>query len=250
MNADLAHRDRLIADAAALYRPAGRFAYSFARGKLRRDPLFTTLLRLRVISDSARLVDLGCGQGLLGAWLRVASDDRHVPQIDTYCGVDQSTREIARAEAALPDARFIAADLRAFDVRTLAPCDVITMFDVLHYLDPVAQQRLLVGAYAALRDTGMLVLRVGDAAYASASRWGNAVDLIVCALRGHARARLHRRSIAAWIALLDGIGFRVEILDDDRLDANEERKRMSFGNVLLLARKKLAVPANAGIQRR
>lgn len=249
VNADLAHRDRWIADAAALYRPAGRFAYHFARGKLRNDPLFTTLLRLDVIPDAARLIDLGCGQGLLGAWLHAArnyrnrvaapqSDARFAAQLAEYCGVDQSTREVARAKAALAGARFIEADLRLFDVGTLAPCDVITMFDVLHYLDPVAQQRLLVGAYAALRDTGMLVLRVGDAASASASRWSNAVDLIVCALRGHARARLHRRSIAAWFVLLDGIGFAVEILDDGRIDANQEPKRMSFANVLLRATKR------------
>ena len=240
----------LIEQAAALYRPAGRFAYHFARGKLRNDPLFTTLLRVRAISDAGRLVDLGCGQGLLGAWLAAAARgcirgglDPTAPQIDEYCGVDQSTNDIARARTALPGTRIVQADLRAFDVNTLGPCDVITLFDVLHYLEPAAQESLLVSAHAALRETGTMVLRVGDAASASATHWANAIDLFVCALRGHPRSRLHRRSIAEWIALLEGIGFVVELLDDDRADARQRRKRASFANVLLRATKQSVVPA-------
>ncbi len=245
MNLDPASLDRLIADAAAHYRPAGRFAYHFARGKLRGDPLFTTLLRLGAIPDAGRLVDLGCGQGLLGAWLAAARRggvDSTAPHVDEYCGVDQSKSDVARARIALPGARIVEADLRSFDVQALAPCDVITLFDVLHYLEPAAQQRLLFSAHAALRDAGTLVLRVGDAASRSASRsasrWANAVDLFVCALRGHPRARLYRRSIHEWSTLLLDIGFDVEILDDERVDASQWRKRMSFANVLLRATKK------------
>ena len=252
MNLDPASRDRLIADAAALYRPAGRFAYHFARGKLRGDPLFTTLLRLGAIPNAGRLVDLGCGQGLLGAWLAVARRggvDSTAPRVDAYCGVDQSKSDVARARIALPGARIVEADLRSFDVQALAPCDVITLFDVLHYLEPAAQQRLLFSAHAALRDAGTLVLRVGDAAPLSASRWANAVDLFVCALRGHPRAHLYRRSIHEWSTLLLDIGFDIEILDDERVDASRRRKRMSFANVLLRATKKFVVPAKAGTRR-
>ena len=236
VTADATLRDRWIGETAALFRPAGRFAYHFAHGKLRNDPLFTTLLRLNVIPDAARLVDLGCGQGLLGAWLIVARRpdlDCSPRRIDAYVGVDQSVRDLARAKTALPDAHLIEADLRAFDLQSLAPCDVITLFDVLHYLELPAQERLLAGAHAALGDDGTMILRVGDAASSSASRWSNAIDSVVCALRGHPHARLHRRSIADWSALLDGIGFTVEILDDDR-----QRKRTAFANVVLRARKR------------
>ena len=239
----------LVEQAATLYRPAGRFAYHFARGKLGNDPLFATLVRLRAIPDARRLVDLGCGQGLLGAWLVATSCadirggiDPSPLQIDEYCGVDQSKNDIARARTALPGARIVEADLRAFDVTTLGPCDVITLFDVLHYLEPASQQRLLFSAHAALRDTGTLLLRIGDAASASASRWANAIDLAVCALRGHPRSRLHRRPIADWIALLDGIGFSVEVLDDDRAHAKRWRSSASFANVLLRATKQSVVP--------
>lgn len=248
MSAELTVRTRLVArlidDTAALYRPAGRFAYLFARGKLRHDPLFATLLRVGAIPEGARVADLGCGQGLLGAWFASARgarrDDDHDPSrsnADSYCGIDQSSRDVARARVALPAARIIEADLRLFDMATLGPCDVMTLLDVLHYFEPDAQERLLRGVHAALCDSGALILRVGDGASASATRWANVVDRSVCALRGHPRARLHRRPIASWIALLEEIGFAVEVLDDDRVYSGQRDRRRRFANVLLRATK-------------
>lgn len=237
--------EETIAGAAALYRPAGRFAYFFARGKLRGDTLFATLLRVGAIPDGAHVVDLGCGQGLVGAWFTAAHRGRRDGSAGrphwsgaSYCGVDQSTRDVARARVALPEARIIEADLRRFDVATLGPCDVITLLDLLHYLEPAVQVRVLRGAHAALRETGALILRVGDAASAGASHRANAIDRAVCALRGHPRAVLHRRSIGAWIALLLDIGFDIEILEDDRGNACSPHKRTAFANVLLRARKR------------
>ena len=54
------------------YRNAGRFAYYFARGKLRADPVYRAILELGLLLGRARVLDLGCGQGLLAAWLRAA----------------------------------------------------------------------------------------------------------------------------------------------------------------------------------
>ena len=62
-------RRRLVERASARYRPAGKFAYHFARGKLGGDPLFLGILELGVLRGDLRILDLGCGQGLLGAWL-------------------------------------------------------------------------------------------------------------------------------------------------------------------------------------
>ena len=54
------------------YRSAGRFAYHFARAKLRTDPVYRAILELGLLLGRARVLDLGCGQGLLAAWLRAA----------------------------------------------------------------------------------------------------------------------------------------------------------------------------------
>src|SRR3984893_5759337 len=66
-------RGVLLDQACEPYRPAGRFAYHFARGKLRGDPVFRAILELGLLRGYRRILDLGCGQGLLAAWLRAAA---------------------------------------------------------------------------------------------------------------------------------------------------------------------------------
>ncbi len=224
MNADASAR---IADeAAALFRPAGRFAYHFARGKLSRDPLFAALLRSRAIPDQpARVLDLGCGQGLLAAWLAVAQGPRAVVG---YRGIDRSAADLARARAALsPPCTFEQHDLAQLADTDLGRCDVVALLDVLHYLSPDAQHRLLAQVHGALLDDGVLVLRVGDGASRGASHWSNAVDRVVSVVRGRPPARLHRRSLAAWLALLEELGFAPVVL--------ERHDTSTFANVLLRA---------------
>ena len=62
----------LLNSASAYYRRAGRFAWHFARGKLKGDPVFRAILEHGLLADRARLLDLGAGQGLLAAWLLAA----------------------------------------------------------------------------------------------------------------------------------------------------------------------------------
>jgi hypothetical protein len=66
----------LVEAAASLYRRAGRHPYHFARGKLGHDPVFPWLLRSGLLPDRARILDLGCGQGVLGALLVAARMQR------------------------------------------------------------------------------------------------------------------------------------------------------------------------------
>ncbi|MEO8938754.1 MAG: class I SAM-dependent methyltransferase [Burkholderiaceae bacterium] len=216
---------RLVDEAASLYRPAGRFARFFARSKYTRDPLYATLLRTGAIPDASCLVDLGCGQGLLAAWLFTARkawtggtpwpDNLPVPaKVGTYLGIDRSRADIARAHRALPPfARSFRGDVRTLGPTLLDRCDVATLFDVLHYLAPAAQEQLLASVHAGLPPWGVLLLRVGDPSM-SASRRIHVVDLVVGAARGRPRLRLHRRPVARWIALLERIGFVVDVLDD------------------------------------
>ena len=63
---------QLVDKAAAPYRASGRFAYHFARGKLGGDPVFAGLLLHGLIPHQVRILDIGCGQGLLASWLHAA----------------------------------------------------------------------------------------------------------------------------------------------------------------------------------
>ncbi len=245
------YRDRLVDAAAGLYR--GAFAHRFACGKLARDPLFETLLRTAAIPDASCLFDLGCGQGLLAAWLHaaraawIARETRDswpaewpaAPKVGTYLGIDRSRADIARARGALPSfARVFRGDLRTLGSTLLDRCDVVTLFDVLQYLDRHAQETLLAAVVAGLPPWGVLLMRVGDAATKGASRRGDAVDRIVGLLRGHPQWRLHRRSLTEWVDLLDRFGFDVELLDDRRADGPATRS----ADLLMRAWRKTAGP--------
>jgi hypothetical protein len=131
-----------------------------------------------------------------------------------------------RARKALGEAACIVqADLRA---ATLESVDAIVMLDVLHYLEPEAQVRLLAGMRAALAPGGVLLLRIGDAAGGLPFAISNWVDRLVLLARGHAPRHLHCRSVGEWQALLSAAGFSSEALPLSR--------GTPFANVLLHAR--------------
>jgi SAM-dependent methyltransferase len=229
-------RAGLLQGASEPYRAAGRFAYHFARGKLRGDPAFHALLEHGWLAHSRRIVDLGCGQGLLFAWLLAARECHGhgawpaswpaPPHFESLTGIELMGPETRRARAALgPAAHILQADLRD---APLPEADAIVVFDVLHYLERDAQERLLARMRAALPVGGVLLLRVGDAAGGLAFALSTWVDRLMLLARGHARTPLHCRSIAEWQRLLESLGFRSETVPLSR--------GTPFANVLLHAR--------------
>ena len=64
--------EALLEAASRPYAAGSRFDWHFARGKLKRDPVYFALLRMGLIPDRARVLDLGCGQGTLLALLAAA----------------------------------------------------------------------------------------------------------------------------------------------------------------------------------
>jgi len=209
----------LAKDAAARYPARDRYARHFAYGKLTGDPVFAHLLRAGVIPARARLLDLGCGQGLMAALLLAAGTEVRVT------GIELMPREVERARAAAPGAEFVAGDLRSVE---FPAADVVLILDVLQYLEPAAQSDVLRRVRAALAGGGLLLLRVADAAPTLRFRYTLAVDRVVNALRGHGWARLHSRPLAAWRAELESLGFSVEAMP---MSAGTP-----FANVLLAAR--------------
>ena len=223
----------LVERASASYRPAGRFALNFARGKLRWDPVFRHLLIHGLIAPGARVLDIGCGQGLLASLLEAAEDEARCPAGGRLTGIELSAREVARARDALGDgAEFVCGDMRSV---AFPSADTVVILDVLHYIERREQNEVLTRVRAALGDGGTLLLRVGDAASRrrfAASQW---VDRLVFLLRGY-RSRPHNgRTVSEWIAQLVGLGFQVS---DEPMSQGTP-----FANVLLVAT--LAPPRSA-----
>src|SRR5579862_4113130 len=165
-------RAALLERACTPYRRAGRFAYHFARGKLGGDPVFRALLELGLLRGCRRVLDLGCGQGLLAAWLHAAAHCSELglwpahwppaPRPECVRGVEMAPREVARARAAFgPGCEVMLGDICSTD---FGSADAVIVLDVLHYLPLALQCQVLRRVHAALPRGGVLLLRVGDAA--------------------------------------------------------------------------------------
>lgn len=230
-------RDALVDAASTPYRQAGPFAWHFARGKVRNDPAYLGILRLGLIAPSARVLDLGCGQGLIASTLLAADTLRRAeawpagwpaaPAGVQVRGMELMPRDVERARQALADR----VTIEQQDIRTAdyGAADAIVILDVLHYLTPSDQEAVLARVHTALSSDGVLVLRVGDAGAGLPFRMSLWVDRIVTFVRGHRIAAMHCRTLPEWTALLERLGFVVTAVP---MSAGTP-----FANVLLVGRK-------------
>lgn len=213
---------RLSGQASALFRSAGRFAWKFARGKLRGDPVFRHLLEAALIPGDARILDLGCGQGLLAALLIATPATRNA----AYRGIELMATDVARAHQALG----AGCGVELGDIRhaEFGAADAVVILDVLHYMTHAEQDAILRRVRQALVGGGVLLLRVGDAAAGLPFRISNWVDWTVALARGHGATRFYCRSVAQWRTALEALGFTVQ--------AEPMSRGTPFANVLLTAR--------------
>lgn len=214
--------DALVRDASLRYRHAGHFPYHFARFKLRRDPVFRIALAAGLIPDGARILDLGCGQGLLAAWL-LASQRRHGPAWPAHwhppprpralVGIELTGADVALARAALAGPTDWPIDIVQGDIRAMpdgaGAYDHVVMLDVLHYLDYAGQEAVLRRVRSSLAPHGSVLLRVGDAGAGLQARYSQAVDRTVQWLRARRATPLYCRRADDWRTLLAGHGFAV-----------------------------------------
>jgi uncharacterized protein (DUF2062 family) len=209
-------------------------AWEFARGKLRGDPLYRTVLTSGMLPSGGLLVDVGCGQGLMLALLAEAalewrqrtwpSELPAPPLFDRLAGIELRPHVAALARRALAgDAEIVEADART---RPLERCRAVLLFDVLHLMPKDDQDRLLRSVFAALDPGGVILVREADAAAGwrfQAVRFGNAFKAVVF---GRWRQSFHFRTADEWRTGFQQAGFHV--------DARDTSGDTPFGNVLFV----------------
>ncbi|MEP7101541.1 MAG: class I SAM-dependent methyltransferase [Burkholderiales bacterium] len=226
----------LLDAACAPYRSAGRFAWHFARGKLGIDPVFRHMLHAGLIAPKARVLDIGCGQGLLASLLQRCGEFERsgrwpsgwapAPTPAHVTGIEMMPRDVSRAKVALGDsAEFICGDMR----HTPFPeVDTVVILDVLHYITIPEQNEVLARVRRALPAGGTLLLRIGDAAATRGFVTSQWVDRVVTFVRGHRVVPQFCRTLTAWTTQLESLGFAVR--------SQPMSQGTPFANVLLVAR--------------
>jgi len=208
----------LIQRVSERYQPFGLRIWETVRGKLRHDPVYLGLLREGPLPREGRLVDLGCGRGLLLATLAAAreiarlgrwpEDWPQAPEALELIGYEIDPVTAAIARRALSEVATVhAADVREIRIPT---SEAIVLLDVLHYLDAPDQEDLLAGAAAALASAGVLWIREADADGGLRFHLTRIQERLSAWSRGEWRRRFHYRSAAAWGDLLAGHGLSVE----------------------------------------
>ena len=234
-------KKRLLDLATEPYRGTGRFNYHWARGKLGSDPIFAALLERAILPDGARVLDLGCGRGLLAAWLLAAErlaaqgewrDDPPPPAGLRFHGVELMEREAICGNRALQPLHGERVQLSAGDMRDaeLGGSDVIAILDVLHYISYAEQDLMLDKIRAAIGRDGVFVTRVGNADGGLRFAISQVVDAGMSFLQGHRLARMWCRPLSAWMQALQQRGFVVQPVPMSH--------GTPFANVMLIARAK------------
>jgi cyclopropane fatty-acyl-phospholipid synthase-like methyltransferase len=229
----------LLDEATKGFRSGGPFAYHYARGKLGTDPIFREMLRRGLLPAGGRLLDLGCGQGSLFAWLLAAhhlhqqgqwpGDWPAPPNFRSLRGIELMQNDVDRASGTFgrdhPVVKVEQGDMNHAD---FGQVDVVTILDALHYFDHANQKQVLRRIHAALPAGGLFLTRIGDASAGLPFHISNWVDHVVTFARGHRLPTLYCRPLAEWKLLLTEVGFDVQS------DPMSEGK--PFANVMLLCR--------------
>ncbi|HXS35124.1 MAG TPA: 1-acyl-sn-glycerol-3-phosphate acyltransferase [Flavipsychrobacter sp.] len=125
----------------------------YCRIKIRLEGYYEQFHEL--IPRQGKFYDLGCGYGFMTYMLHWASAERE------FIGVDYDEDKIETAQNNFlrdEHIRFEHADITNYN---LEKCDGIILSDVLHYLLPEEQEKLLDKCIAALNDDGILIIRDG-----------------------------------------------------------------------------------------
>lgn len=127
------------------------YYFCYAVGKLALDPAYPATARM-LASSPRPLLDIGCGMGLLAAYLRTCGHQKSIVGLD----IDEEKITLAQNLLGADDASFFTAD--GLDLPEHEG-DVV-MLDVLHYFTDADQQLLLEKIVARLAPGGTAVIRV------------------------------------------------------------------------------------------
>ncbi len=133
-----------------------RWDFFYTRSKLASDPVYQAVVR-EIGQSGLPVLDIGCGIGLLGHYLRACGHSAPIT------GFDYDQRKIASAGAMAIKSGQSGLAFSAGDARTGLPDfnGHVVILDILQFFTPEEQNALLTAAAARVAPGGKLVIRTG-----------------------------------------------------------------------------------------
>jgi SAM-dependent methyltransferase len=176
------------------------------------------------LPPAGRVLDLGCGNGLMAALFMLGSSRRRVTGFDLDPGKVRAAR---RLKARWPSLEFEVADLAA---RRFPACESAVLVDVLYLIPRPKQDAILAECYRALRPGGLLLLKEMDTRPRWKYAWNYFQETLAVKVLGFTLGgRFYFRPRADCFRTLEGLGFRVRVV---RLD-----RGYAYPHILYLCRK-------------
>jgi SAM-dependent methyltransferase len=135
-------------------RPGFHWLCGYAKAKVRVDPLYRTALPM--IPSGTKVLDLGCGVGLVGLLLQARGLNNETYGIEWDPAKAHFAQELAKGT---PTIRIACGD---FLREPWPACSVIAALDVLHYLTLEQQRFLIQRVVDHLPEGGRFILRAMD----------------------------------------------------------------------------------------
>jgi SAM-dependent methyltransferase len=111
------------------------FLRAYVRAKVRIDPVYAAVFE-RVSESADPLLDVGCGVGILAAYLRTRGFAAPIR------GIDHDERKVTVARRVVQEATFEVADART----SIATSGTVVLLDLLHYFRSDDQAAILAAA--------------------------------------------------------------------------------------------------------
>ena len=173
----------------------------------------------KVMPRKGKLLDIGCGKGIISSYLALSSADRKV------VGIDRDNKRVNMALNAtrkLKNVCFIKGD--AFEeLSKNKDISGIILSDFLHHLDYPSQERLLKLAHDNMNDDTTLLIKEIDKGYSLRFLFSYLADHVL-----YFKRRVYFRSRRQWKDVLKRAGYSVE---------DEPAHKSIFSTVLYTCRK-------------
>lgn len=200
-----ASHEQACARVAALF--SSRWLRGYVGSKLRSDPVFPTAYEI-LRSSAEPILDVGCGVGLLAFYLRARGVNNAIT------GIDIDERKISRAACVaeqhhVPAVQFVTRDV-AGDLPPFS--GNVVVFDLLHYLGPTEQQRLLLELAARVAPDASLLLRDCPRDRSMRFRATYAAEIFAQTISWNWRAPLHFPTLHSINAAFSEIEFTRDVV--------------------------------------